>query len=136
MDKVLLILSSLAKWHSLMSTNSPSLLKKSPKDQVRKVAFTLQSLYGPMFFFFWFWGHRRLWPPNQKKHGSVPIPQNMVWIVYTGKNVRSVLLFPWVRTPFSSRVNGLFVSNPFSLVSAVWTIGHDNHASDCEIPCF
>ena len=26
--------------------------------------------YGHVFFFFRFWGHRRLWP--QKRHGSVP----------------------------------------------------------------
>ena len=25
--------------------------------------------YGPCFF--WFWGHRCLWPQNQKKHGSI-----------------------------------------------------------------
>lgn len=81
-----------------MSTNSPSLLKKSHKDQVRKVAFTLQFLYGPVFFF-------------SSGFGAIDVP-------------------------FSSLVNGLFVSNPFSLVSAVWTIGHNNHASDCEIPCF
>ena len=44
--------------------------------------------------------NRRLWPQTQKKHGSVPILQNMVRIVYTGKNVRSVLLFGQVRTRF------------------------------------
>ena len=64
--------------------------------------------------FFWLWGHRRLWPQTQKKHGSVPIPQNMVRIVYTGKNLRStwyVLLFPWVHTKFFCRVNGLLKFN-------------------------
>ena len=97
--------------------------KKRHKDQVRKVAFTQQFLGERTNFsftayaiseivaqtdvrikkrvrtrvFFWFWGHRRLWPQNQKKHGSVPIPQNMVRIVCE------------VRTPFLTRPYLIFL---------------------------
>ena len=74
--------------------------KKRHKDQVRKVAFTLQFLGDRTKVFFtahviseivaqtdviikkpvrtrvfsWFWGHRRLWPPNQEKHGIFNFP--------------------------------------------------------------
>ena len=93
--------------------------KKWPKDQVWKVAFTLHFLedrnqflvlkgrlhnrkigYGPVKneqtgtdpCLFMFRGHGRLWPQNLKKHGVVPIPKNIMRIVYTSENVRSVLL--------------------------------------------
>ena len=66
----------------------------------------IKKQYGPVFFF-WLYGHIRLWPKTRKNTG--PYPQNMVQIVYTGKNVRSVLLFRWVRTHFFCCVNGLRV---------------------------
>ena len=67
---------------------------------------------------FRFRGYRRLWPQYLKKHGSIPIPKNMIRIVYTSKNVRSVLLSRRVRTQFFCRVNGLSVSAPLhSLVN-------------------
>ena len=67
---------------------------------------------------FRFRGYRRLWPQYLKKHGSIPIPKNMIRIVYTSKNVRSVLLSRRVRTQLFCRVNGLSVSAPLhSLVN-------------------
>ena len=45
----------------------------------------LNSKKGPDSFFFRFWGHRRLWPQNQKKVSPDPFNANMVRKVYTVK---------------------------------------------------
>ena len=38
-----------------------------------------------LVFFFRFWGHRRLWPQNQKNVSPDPFHANMVQKVYTVK---------------------------------------------------
>ena len=50
--------------------------KKRHKDQVKKVAFTLQ-LFGDGSVFFSGFGaiDVYIWPQNQKKHGSAPLPK-------------------------------------------------------------
>ena len=56
--------------------------------------------------FFRIWGHRRLWPQNGKKQGSVPIGKIMVRIVYMGKNEQKCA----VRTTFLTGPYPLFLS--------------------------
>ena len=53
----------------------------------------LNSKKGPDSFFFRFWGHRRLWPQNQKKVSPDPFHANMVRKVYTVKIIGPYQLF-------------------------------------------
>ena len=65
-------------------------------------------------FFFWFWGHSRLWPQNQKKASRIHFNENMVRKVYTAKISGPYQLFYGPRPIVFSGVNMVLQSLFFS----------------------